>query len=264
MAPIDDLLSRMDALLQPMRATGDERQHFLATYMRTTLAVKHEIERGGFVDAAWTERWDIAFADLYLDALDDWNAERPVPGPWRVAFEAANATPRVPPIRHLLLGMNAHINYDLPQALIQVITDQEFDDPALVARRSRDHEHIDAILSSRVAAEDGELKKVEQPGDRTLLDHVLTPFNRAGSKRFLKEARGKVWRNAHALSLARRRSLAELGERLRELEGLSAARVGGPPAARPGPAAADARRVRRAPAGCVIAPAPTCGAEPRC
>ena len=37
-------------LLQPMRATGDERQHFLATYMRTTLAVKHELERGGFVD----------------------------------------------------------------------------------------------------------------------------------------------------------------------------------------------------------------------
>lgn len=225
MAPIDDLLFRMDALLRPMRATGDERQHFLATYMRTTLAVKDELERGGFVDEAWTERWDIAFANLYLDALDDWNAERPVPGPWRVAFEAANAAPRVPPIRHLLLGMNAHINYDLPQALIQVITDQEFDDPALVARRSRDHEHIDAILSSRVAAEDGELKKVEQPGDRTLLDHVLTPFNRAGSKRFLKEARGKVWRNAQALSLARRRSLSELGERLRELERRSEARV---------------------------------------
>jgi hypothetical protein len=225
MAPIDELLSRMDDLLQPMCATGDGRQHFLATYMRTTLAVQHELERGGFVDGAWTERWDIAFADLYLEALDDWNAERPVPGPWRVAFEAANATPRVPPIRHLLLGMNAHINYDLPQALIQVITDQEFDDPALVARRSRDHEHIDAILSSRVAAEDGELKKVEQPGDRTLLDHLLTPFNRAGSKRFLKEARGKVWRNAQALSLARQRSLTELGERLRELEGLSAERV---------------------------------------
>ena len=58
-----------------------------------------------------------------------------------------------------------------------------------------------------------------------MLDRVLTPFNRAGSKRFLKEARGKVWRNAHALSLARRRSLDELSERLRELEGLSAARV---------------------------------------
>ena len=76
MAAIDELLSRMDALLQPMRAAGDERQHFLATYMRTTLAVKHELERGGFVDGAWTERWDIAFADLYLDALDGVERER--------------------------------------------------------------------------------------------------------------------------------------------------------------------------------------------
>ena len=225
MAPIDDLLSRMDALLQPLRAAGDERQHFLATYMRTTLAVKAEIERGGFVDTAWTERWDIAFADLYLDALAAWNASGTAPGPWQIAFEAANNTPRVPPIRHLLLGMNAHINYDLPQALIQVITDQEFDDPALVARRGRDHEHIDAILSSRVGAEDGELKKVEQPGDRTLLDRLLTPFNRAGSKRFLKEARGKVWRNAQALNMARRQGLVELSTRLQELDQLSAARV---------------------------------------
>ena len=92
MAQIDDLLFRMDALLQPMRATGDERQHFLATYMRTTLAVKDELERGGFVDEAWTERWDIAFANLYLDALDDWNAERPVPGPWR--WRSRRRTPR--------------------------------------------------------------------------------------------------------------------------------------------------------------------------
>jgi hypothetical protein len=225
MAAIDDLLSRMDALLQPMRTSGDERQHFLATYIRTTLAVKHEIERGAFVDDAWTERWDIAFADLYLDALDQWNVSGSAPGPWRIAFQAADAIPRVPPLRHLLLGMNAHINYDLPQALIQVITDQEFDDPALVQRRSRDHERIDSILSSRVATEDGELKKTEQPGDRTLLDHLLTPFNRAGSKRFLKEARGKVWRNAQALSLARRQGIEQLGGRLRELEALSAERV---------------------------------------
>jgi hypothetical protein len=225
MAPIDDLLFRMDALLQPMRRSDDERQHFHATYMRTTIAVKHEIERGAFVDDVWTERWDIAFADLYLVALDEWNANGSAPGPWRIAFQAANATPRVPPLRHLLLGMNAHINYDLPQALLQVITDQEFDDPALVERRSRDHERIDTILSSRVAAEDGELKKAERPGDRTLLDHLLTPFNRAGSKRFLKEARGKVWRNAQALSLARRQSLDQLGGRLRELEALSAERV---------------------------------------
>ncbi|MEA2550314.1 MAG: hypothetical protein QOE25_83 [Actinomycetota bacterium] len=225
MAPIDDLLTRMDLLLEPMREMGDERRHFLAVYRRTTIAVKREIELGGFLDAEWTERWDIVFADLYLDALRTWNDEGTAPGPWQIAFEGANATPRVPPIRHLLLGMNAHINYDLPQALLAVITDDEFDDAGLIARRAVDHTHIDSILASRVPQEDSLLKRDELPGDRTAVDTLLTPFNRAGTKRFLREARDKVWRNAKALSAARRQGSATLEARIHELGELSAARV---------------------------------------
>ncbi len=225
MGPIDELLARMESLHAPMADAADERRYFLATYMRTTRAVKQEIERGGFVDGRWTEAWDVAFANLYLDALETWNATGTAPGPWRIAFAAATESARVPPIRHLLLGMNAHINFDLPQALLAVITDEEFDDPALVARRSADHRHIDDILAMRVPFEDRALQAVELPGDRTLLDRVLTPFNRAGTKRFLKEARAKVWRNARALSAGRRRGPDELAARVQELGELSAARV---------------------------------------
>ena len=71
--------------------------------------------------------------------------------PWRLAFQA---DPTLPTIVHLLLGMNAHINYDLPQATLSVITDQDFEDPALIDSRRRDHERIDKILARRVAAED--------------------------------------------------------------------------------------------------------------
>jgi hypothetical protein len=121
--------------------------------------------------------------------------------------------------------MNAHINYDLPQALLASITDAEFDDPAIVGRRAADHAHIDDVLVSRVAEEDRELAAVERPGDRTLLDRLLVPLNRAGTNRFLKEARAKVWRNAKQLSLARRRSPEALAGRLLELEDLSRAHV---------------------------------------
>jgi hypothetical protein len=219
---MDELLSRMDALVQPMRASGDERQHFLSTYMRTTVAVKHEIERGTFVDGDWTERWDIAFADLYLEVLEEWNANRPVPGPWRIAFEAANATPRVPPIRHLLLGMNAHINYDLPQSLLGVITDEQFTDARLLDLRRRDHERIDAVLASRVGAEDAQLAEAKAP---SVVDRLLTPLNRAGTKRFLKEARAKVWHNTLELQRARLAGAEEYRARLAELEVLSAAKI---------------------------------------
>jgi hypothetical protein len=209
----------MDANLAAL-AAADARRHFLSVYRRTTEAVGEEIGRGGFVDGGWVERWDVIFAKLYLDALDAWNAGETTPGPWRVAFETARDRPDLPALRHILFGMNVHINYDLPQALIAAITDHEFDDAALIAQRARDHEHIDAVLLARVSAEDELIE-----GKRSLLDRILTPLNRRGTKRFLVEARQKVWRNARALSAARRESPEALGRRIDELDALSAARV---------------------------------------
>jgi hypothetical protein len=223
--PIDSLITRMEELLVQLQASADMEGSalFLATYLRTTRAVAADLQAGAFIDPTWTEQWDIAFASLYLDALEEWTSRGSAPEPWRIAFSAGRGEERLPPLRHVLLGMNAHINYDLPQALLAAITDEEFDDDALVARRRTDHEHIDELLASRVKAEDLELRKVEQPGDRTLLDRALTPFNRRASRQFLKEAREKVWHNALVLSHARRAD--NLDERLRELERLSAQRV---------------------------------------
>ena len=221
---IEDLIERMGALLEPMEAGGDPRRYFLATYRRMTIAVHKALLAGDFLDTAWVERWDVAFAGLYLDALEQWNRGEPPPGPWVAAFELATDR-RVPPLRHVLLAMNAHINYDLPQALLAAITDDEFADSAVIARRGIDHERIDAILASRVDAEDLELQRVEGPGDRTRLDRMLKPFNQAATKRFMKESRRKVWRNAVALSAARREGPAALNARLAELEDLSRRRV---------------------------------------
>lgn len=68
---------------------------------------------------------------------------------------ATRDRPELPPLRHVLLGMNAHINYDLPQALIAVIAPNEFDDFTLLRRRAADHRHVDDVLLAWVGAEDG-------------------------------------------------------------------------------------------------------------
>ncbi|MFY9933770.1 MAG: DUF5995 family protein [Streptosporangiaceae bacterium] len=119
--------------------------------------------------------------------------------------------------------MNAHINYDLPQALLAVITDEEFGDAALLARREADHRAIDEVLASRVAAEDDELSRISGPAP--LLDRLLRPLSRLGTQRFLREARAKVWANAIALSQARRQGPDAYAARLAQLEQLSAAKV---------------------------------------
>jgi hypothetical protein len=136
---------------------------------------------------------------------------------------AFGAPAGLPPLRHVLLGMNAHINYDLPQALLAVITDQEFADPALLARRKADHRAIDEVLAARVGAEDAELVRVSGPGSP--LDRLLRPLNRIGTRRFLREAREKVWANAIALSAARASGPEAYASALERLAELSAAKV---------------------------------------
>jgi Family of unknown function (DUF5995) len=195
------------------------RRAFLGTYMRTTEAVGAAVDGGSFEDPDWVERWDVVFAELYLKAHDaDMAGDAGgVPRPWRLAFEAP---PDLPALRHILLGINAHVNYDLPQAMLAVISVSDFDDPVLIGRRKRDHERIDKVLAGRVGAEEDNLS-----ADQTRLDKILAPLNRLGSKRFLREARQKVWHNVGELHAARLAGDDVYLVRLAELEVLSAARI---------------------------------------
>jgi hypothetical protein len=219
-----EVIARMEEILNAMVATDDAMRHFHATYLRTTAAIRDEIEQDGFRDPRWVEAWDVRFADLYLEPLERRRSGLRIDSPWRIAFAAAEG-PSLPPLRHVLLGMNTHINFDLPQALIATISDEEFDDPALLARRSTDHARVDEVLVRRVASEDRELIAATRPGERSLLDRLLTPLNHAATRRFIKEAREKVWQNALILSQARREGGQRLGERLHQLGELTTERV---------------------------------------
>ncbi len=220
---IDDVIERMTALAEELRRDGDGRLAFHATYLRTTRAVAEALRDGAFADPEWVDRWDVAFARLYLDALDSGRRGDPVPEPWAVAFGAAAAQPDLPAVRHVLLGMNAHINYDLPQALLAVISDAEFADPQVRARREADHRTIDEVLAIRVGAEDAELQRLEPA--RTWQDRVLQPANRMATRRFLRESRAKVWANALELSKARAAGPDSYAARLAQLEKLCGRRV---------------------------------------
>jgi Family of unknown function (DUF5995) len=217
---IDEVIERLQRLLEPLTSANDPRQYFHATYLRTTIAVAAEIKRGGFVDPEWTERWDVAFAGFYLDAIEATLAGSEPSQPWAIAFGAPSD---MPALNHVLFGMNAHINYDLPQALVAVITDEEFDQPTVVARRDADHRNIDRVLAGRVAAEDEVLIGISGPGSR--LNRLLRPLNELGSRRFLREAREKVWANAVVLSQARRKGDEAYDSTLAQLSDLSAAKV---------------------------------------
>ena len=220
-ADVAALLARMAELLGTLEDGGDPARFFLGTYLRTTRAVAAALDADTFEDVSWVARWDVDFAGLYLDALDAYreDAARPA-APWRLAL---GANPGLPPEAHVLLGMNAHINFDLPQSLVRVIPPADFADPGLLALRRRDHERIDEILARRVAEEDLALELAG--GRRTPLDRALAPANRVASRLFLRESRRKVWANARALHVARLAGPGTYATRVAQLEVASAARV---------------------------------------
>jgi hypothetical protein len=216
---VDGVVARMTALLATLE--GDPARFFFGTYLRTTQAIGRAVDDGAFEDPGWMAAWDVDFAGRYLQALEVYRQEpAAAPAPWRLAFGAA---PRLPPEAHVLLGVNAHINFDLPQSLVAMIPPADFADPLQLASRQRDHDRVDDVLASRVGAEDAAL--AQAGGRRTPLDQLLAPVNRAASRTFLREARHKVWANAAALNAARLAGPAALARRIDDLEAVSAARV---------------------------------------
>jgi hypothetical protein len=216
---VDDVVARMTALLPSL--DGDPARFFLGTYLRTTQAIGRAVHAGAFEDPDWMAAWDAEFAGRYLAALE---AHRRDPGtapaPWRLAF---GAKPSLPPEAHVLLGVNAHINFDLPQSLVAMIPPADFADPLQLSSRQRDHDRVDDVLAARVAAEDVELEQAG--GRRTPVDRLLAPVNHGASRIFLREARHKVWANAAALDAARLAGPDALARRVGQLEAVSAARV---------------------------------------
>ena len=173
----DQLAERADALPQSLAY----RRIFIDTYRRTTLAVgkaaRRRALRGRQLGSAsgtsrspsctCTHMTLIAMALRCLPSLASrvQRAGRPAAAATRIA-------------RH----QRARQLRPAAGSAWAVISDVEFTDDVLLDRRRRDHERIDAVLAGRVSAEDD----ASSAAGKTLLDRLLTPLNRQGSKRFLR------------------------------------------------------------------------------
>lgn len=85
-------------------------------YARVTDRVHTAIADGRFGDGARMERFADTFADWYLGPRD---ASRALPDCWRAADDASEDRGLLI-VQHLLLGINAHVNHDLPQVVVEL------------------------------------------------------------------------------------------------------------------------------------------------
>jgi uncharacterized protein DUF5995 len=96
---------------------GDGLKWFNWLYLQVTKAVETRVASGGFSDPAWLAELDVQFARLYLGALEASLSGKPAPDCWQTLFACRSQT-RVARIQFALAGINAHINHDLPEAIV--------------------------------------------------------------------------------------------------------------------------------------------------
>lgn len=98
-------------------ADTDGLQWFNWLYLQVTQAVETRVAAGGFADSSWLAELDVQFARLYFSALQSSLSGRDTPGCWEVLFQSRNYN-AVARIQFALAGINAHINHDLPEAIV--------------------------------------------------------------------------------------------------------------------------------------------------
>jgi len=187
-------IATMQTRFDPLAASCDHAAVFALAYLRTTQTyLDSTLTPGYFADPAFVNHEDAAFAAMYFGAIDDWNAGHldRVPPAWRIALQA-DQDRSVTGNGDLLLGMNAHVNRDLPFVLAAI---------GLVApngtSRKPDHDKINVMLNHVVQPLIDEEAARFDPGIQT----VQTPFGvgYTGLMQMLVAWRESAWRAAERL-----------------------------------------------------------------
>jgi hypothetical protein len=184
---------RLTDLQRVFATREDDRAVFLAVYARTTEAVAARIERDEFEDPDWVADYLVAFANRYRQAAHDYERGdlAAVADPWQLAFDSA-AAPDSLVIQDALLGVNAHINYDLAFALADVGIEADR------TAKLEDHRAVTDVLRTIVDDIQNLLAEAYAPG----LEHVDESMGRADERLAIftiDECRSSAWRNAVGL-----------------------------------------------------------------
>ncbi len=137
-----EVILQLRFIVEDCMAKNSRAGLFAYVYYRTTLAIEAAIANKVFEDNARMERFDIAFAQLYLQAYEQAASGQQASKVWQAAFEAKTMPLTI--LQHILLGMNAHINLDLGVAASQIMEGQE------IAALEKDFFLVNEILAGIV------------------------------------------------------------------------------------------------------------------
>src|SRR4051794_35089303 len=155
----------MEAILSSL-ATADGIACFTRLYLAVTRGVQERLAGVAFEDPAFLAQLDARFADLFFAATEH------APPAWAPLFEA-RARKGIAPLQFAFAGMNAHINRDLPVALVATCEELGLE------LRADSPEHADYVrVNALLARVEAQVKASYLTGVLARVDGLLHRFDR--------------------------------------------------------------------------------------
>jgi hypothetical protein len=183
------LMQTIDALT----SSADGLKWFNWLYHQVTQAVEARILSNGFTNPAWMATLDVQFAAFYFAALKSALSAQPAPDCWQALFQRRNQ-PSIARIQFALAGINAHINHDLPLAIVATCQSTSII-PAHGIPQYADYTQLNSTLDSIIHS-------AEQTLHVRLLGDALPPVSHledALAAFSVSAARESAWNNAELL-----------------------------------------------------------------
>jgi len=210
----DTAMVRMQSLIDQWEAAGDHRTVFLRCYQLMTGNMLAAIDQQEFHDSAWVDKLLHRFADYYFIALEAYEADHDRQGSgvektsdsgpahlpaaplvWQQAHLAASQ-PGTLAIQNLLLGVNAHINYDLVLALVDILEPEW--DRLLESQRTlryEDHCQVNRVIGRAIDTVQDQVLEPAMPV-MDIIDKIMGPVDEMLISHLLTHWRESVWHNA--------------------------------------------------------------------
>ena len=115
---ISEVIQGLDTIIERAKETNSRVGFFAALYRQVTLKIEQRIAEGRFDNNVRMNEFATRFANRYFRTLDAYNRGDKLPKAWKVTLEATEQTDLII-VQHLLLGINAHVNFDLGVATAQ-------------------------------------------------------------------------------------------------------------------------------------------------
>ena len=193
-------IARMEAIGATLPA-ADGLACFNRMYLDVTTQVNSQLGQGFFADPVFMTALDVAFANLYFAAADTASTPAAVPLAWR-PLVARRAAAGIEPVQFALAGMNAHINHDLPVAMVSTCTALATAPQA--APHLADYQKVDQLLD---AAEQSIRQSFENTAEQAVDRHLEAVANLAGTWT-ITSARDLAWSNCLLLWAVRDNPIA--------------------------------------------------------